>query len=76
MNELRLREIHGVWRWEVIGRTGKQLTKGPGWVTRELAEENPWNPRMMTCPVHGITMPLNLAGIPVCPRDSGCEFGP
>jgi hypothetical protein len=79
-NRLRIRQTRpGIYRWEVVSKSGKQIAKGPAHHSFEEASHTDWAPSLSerpVCPDHqGVRLKLNLSMIPVC-AVAGCDYGP
>ena len=79
-NRLRIRNTRdGIWQWEVVSKSGKQLAKGPAHHSFELASKTDWVPSLNECrgcPDHrGVLLKLNLNMVPIC-AVPGCDYGP
>jgi hypothetical protein len=79
-SRLRVRETQpGIWRWEVVSKSGKQLAKGPGHRSFAGASQTDWAPSLSECPVcpdhEGVRLKLNLKMIPICGVPD-CDYGP
>jgi len=79
-NRLRIRQTQpGIYRWEVVSKSGKQLAKGPAHHAFEEASRTDWAPSLSECPVcpdhQGVRLKLNLSMIPIC-GVPGCDYGP